>query len=155
MRTLCIAAILGTFAAVCAGQAQADGYPNMIGDWNGLVRVVNSRQSVEGQVDPAGAVITQVSLTLRISYQDEEVFVGESFVNHPRRAIVPVWGAIRSNGREGVFVNGQGGRGNLWFEAPTELEFCFANVDEAQLAAYCGMLVKGADVPRVATEDEE
>ena len=62
--------------------------------------------------------------------------------NAPGAQPVPVWGAIRSTGQEAVFVTGNGGRGQLWFNRPDRFEFCFANQTPEQMTAYCAVLNK-------------
>ncbi len=131
------------FAAVLlAASAQAAEYPDMTGSWQGEVRTVASGEQVRAEVASGGAVIQTVNLTFTVSYQDGEVFIGESMSNQPGAEPVPVWGAIRSTGREAVFVTGNGGRGQLWFNSPTRFEFCFANQTPEAMSAYCAVLDK-------------
>ena len=125
-------------AAASAQQA----YPDMLGDWNGTIRTVSSGTEVSGEVARGGAVIAEVELTLNVFHQDGEVFIGESRSNQPGATSTPVWGAIRSTGKEGVFVTATGGRGNIWFNSRSQFEFCFGNMTEAALSAYCGKLSK-------------
>ncbi len=128
-------------AFLASGVCVAD-YPNMQGVWAGTVRTVSSGEQVREQVARGGAVIQELELTFTVSYQDEEVYMGESVSNASDSQPVPVWGAIRSTGKEGVFVTANGGRGNIWFITPTQFEFCFANQTQAQMSSYCAVLDK-------------
>ena len=122
--------------------AYAADYPNMQGVWGGTVRTVSSGEQVRTQVARGGALIQDIELRLMVSYQDQEVFIGESISDLPDAEPVPVWGAIRSTGKEGVFVTANGGRGNIWFTNPDQFEFCFANQTPAQMSSYCAVLDK-------------
>ena len=122
--------------------AYAASYPDMVGDWTGTIRTVTSGSSVSEQVAPGGAVIAEVELTLSITHQDGEVFIGESRSSQPGSTGTPVWGAIRSTGTEGVFITAAGGRGNMWFRGASDFEFCYGNLNEEMLSAYCGVLNK-------------
>ena len=126
---------------VVSGAYAAD-YPNMEGVWHGTVRTVSSGEQVRAQVARGGALIQKLGLKLTVSYQDQEVFMGETISTAPDAQPVSVWGAIRSTGKEGVFVTANGGRGNIWFTTPTQFEFCFANQTPEQLSAYCAVLDK-------------
>ncbi len=122
--------------------AYAAEYPNMTGFWAGTVRTVSSGEQVRTQVDRGGALIQAIELRLTVNYQDQEVFIGESISNLPDAQPVPVWGAIRATGKEGVFVTANGGRGNIWFTTPSQFEFCYANQTPEQMSAYCAVLDK-------------
>jgi len=122
--------------------AYAADYPNMEGVWIGTVRTVSSGEQVRSEVARGGALIQELDFRFTVSYQDQEVYMGESISNAPNTQAVPVWGAIRSTGTEGVFVTANGGRGNIWFMTPTRFEFCFANQTPEQMSAYCGVLNK-------------
>ena len=124
-----------------SGACAAD-YPNMEGVWRGTVRTVSSGEQVRTQVARGGAVIQDLDFRFTVSYQDQEVYMGETASNAPDTRPVPVWGAIRSTGKEGVFVTANGGRGNIWFITPTQLEFCFANQTPERMSAYCAVLDK-------------
>ena len=117
-------------------------YPSMEGVWSGTVRTLSSGEQVRSEVARGGALIEVIELKLMVSYQDQEVFIGESTSDLPDAEPVPVWGAIRSTGDEGVFVTANGGRGNIWFTTPSQLEFCFANQTPEQMSAYCAVLDK-------------
>ena len=119
-------------------------YPDMVGVWAGSVRIVSSGSQVSDQVARGGALIQDTELTVTFNYQDREAFMGESLSSAADAQPVPVWGAIRSTGREGVFVTGNGGRGNIWFTSPDEFEFCFANQTPEQMSSYCAKLKKTA-----------
>ena len=128
--------------SVFTGTVCAAEYPNMEGVWQGQVRILASGDQVRGEVARGGALIQDVELQLTVSYQDREVFIGESLSNAADAEPVPVWGAIRSTGKEGVFVTANGGRGNIWFTGATTFEFCFANQSQEQLSSYCAVLEK-------------
>ncbi len=130
------------FSSFLAGGAYAADYPNMEGVWAGTVRTVSSGEQVRAQVARGGALIQDLELTLTVTYQDQEVFIGESISDLPDAEPVPVWGALRSTGEEGVFVTANGGRGNIWFTNPGQFEFCFANQTPEQMSAYCAVLDK-------------
>ncbi len=53
-------------------------YPDMVGLWAGEVRTVSSGEQVSSQVARGGAVIETIHLEFTVSYQDGEVFIGES-----------------------------------------------------------------------------
>ena len=114
----------------------------MTGVWSGEIRTVSSGEQVSSQVARGGAVIQDLELSFTVNYQDGEVFMGESLSNAADAVPAPVWGAIRSTGREAVFVTGNGGRGQLWFTSPTRFEFCFANQTPEAMSAYCAVLDK-------------
>ena len=122
--------------------AYAADYPNMEGVWVGTVRTVSSGEQVRTQVARGGALIQVIELTLTVTYQDQEVFIGESISDLPNALPVSVWGAIRSTGKEGVFVTANGGRGNIWFTTFSQFEYCFANQTPEQMSAYCAVLDK-------------
>ena len=123
-------------------EAIAAEYPDMTGVWLGEIRTVSSGAQVQSQVAKGGAVIQTLNLRLTISYQDGEVFIGESQSDEANTEAVPIWGAIRSTGAEAVFVTGNGGRGQLWFTSPTQFEYCFANQSQEAMGAHCAVLNK-------------
>jgi len=96
--------LLGFFVS---GACAAD-YPNMVGVWRGTVRTVSSGEQVRTQVARGGALIQELEFTFTVSYQDQDVYMGESMSNAPDAQPVPVWGAIRSTGKEGVFITANG-----------------------------------------------
>jgi hypothetical protein len=124
------------------GAAHAVEYPDMVGLWAGEVQTVSSGEQVSSQVARGGAVIETIHLEFTVSYQDGEVFIGESLSSAAGAEPVPVWGAIRSTGTQAVFVTDGGGRGQLWFNSPSRFEFCFANQTPEQMSAYCAVLDK-------------
>ena len=130
------------FLGLLMSGAYAADYPNMEGVWKGTVRTVSSGEQVRTQVARGGALIQDLELTLTVNYQDQEVFIGESMSDLPDAEPVPVWGAIRSTGKEGVFVTANGGRGNIWFTSQDQFEFCFANQTPEQMSSYCAVLDK-------------
>ncbi len=117
-------------------------YPDMVGVWKGHIRVVSSGQS--DQVASGGAVLSEVDITVTIDHQDGESFIGKSRSSDTPRnqRSTPVWGAIRSTGREAMFVTANGGRGNLWFGEENSFEYCITNLDDSAISAYCGLLTK-------------
>ena len=125
-----------------ASSTFAADYPNMEGTWSGTVRTVASGAQVRDQVAPGGALIQDIVLKLTVSYHEQEVFIGETTSSAPNSEPVSVWGAIRSNNKEGVFVTANGGRGNIWFITANQFEFCFANQTPEQMSAYCAVLDK-------------
>ena len=128
--------------SVFTGTVCAADYPSMEGVWQGQVRILASGDQVRGEVARGGALIQDIELRVTVNYQDREVFIGESLSNLADAEPVPVWGAIRSTGKEGVFVTANGGRGNIWFTSATSFEFCFANQSQEQLSSYCAVLEK-------------
>lgn len=122
----------------------ADQYPDMVGVWKGHIRAVSSGESLSDQVAKNGAVLSELDLTFTIEYQNGETFIGKSRSSTTPRgqASTPVWGAIRSNGKEAQFIAGNGGRGNLWFADGDQFEFCLTNLAEKIISAYCGILKK-------------
>ncbi len=84
------------FLSFSMSGAYAANYPNMEGVWVGTVRTVSFGDQVRSQVARGGALIQVVELKLTVTYQDQEVFMGESIADLPDAQPVPVWGAIRS-----------------------------------------------------------
>jgi len=134
--------LIALLVSIFVGNAQGANYPNMEGIWAGTVRTVASGEQVREQVARGGALIQKLNLKLTVTYQDQEVFIGESTSDAVDTEPVSVWGAIRSTGKEGVFVTANGGRGNIWFTNPNQVEFCFANQTPEQMSAYCAVLMK-------------
>ena len=130
------------FLSLVVSGAYAAEYPSMVGVWSGTVRTVSSGEQVRTQVARGGALIQQLNFKMTVSYQDEEVYMGEAMSSAADAQPVPVWGAIRSTGKEGVFVTATGGRGNIWFVTPTRFEFCYANQTPEQMSSYCAVLDK-------------
>ena len=114
----------------------------MEGRWVGNIRVVTSGTS--GQVSSGGAVISESELVFTVDYQDGETFIGRSQSSDTSgsSAGISVWGSIRSNGLEAMFVTSTGGNGLTWFENPTVFEYCYTNVTEETATAYCAVLTK-------------
>lgn len=125
-----------------ASAAHAAEYPAMEGLWTGVVRTVTSGEMVRDQVARGGVVIAEVALKFKVTYQDREVFMGESSSDATDARPVPVSGAIRSTGKEAVFVTANGGRGEIWFNSPTQFEYCFANATPEQMSSHCAVLNK-------------
>ncbi|MFT5579352.1 MAG: hypothetical protein ACI9WS_002111 [Paraglaciecola psychrophila] len=120
--------------------AFATEYPNMVGVWQGNVRIVSSGDDVA----KGGAVISNADVTVSIEYQDEETFLGNSRSSTMRKgqASLAVWGAMRSTGSEAIFVNSDGSRGNLWMKGKNSFEYCLTNLLDGIFTAYCGVLKK-------------
>ena len=137
---------VGLLLGLLTCSVSAADYPNMEGVWVGTVRSVSSGEQVRTQVARGGALIQEIELKCIVSYQDQEVFIGESSIaNAPDAQAVPVWGSIRSTGKEGVFVTAHGGRGNIWFTTPSQFEFCYANQTPEWMSSYCAVLEKQSD----------
>ena len=120
----------------------ASEYSNMVGIWKGHIRIVSSGATVANEVAKGGAVLSEVDLTVTISHQDGESFIGKSrsSATPSDEPSTPVWGALRSIGDEALFVTGNGGRGHLWLKEPNEFEYCITNLNESVITAYCGIL---------------
>jgi hypothetical protein len=134
--------LLWVFFVLLANLSYSADYPDMTGQWIGTIRTVSTGEQVRAQVARGGALIQDQEIHMDVSYQDREVFIGETTANVPDSTPISIWGAIRSTGKEGVFVTANGGRGNIWFTAPGTIKFCFANQTQEQMSAYCGMLRK-------------
>ncbi len=115
-------------------------YPDMVGAWQGNVRIVSSGDDVA----QGGAVISNVELTVTIEYQDGESFLGSSRASTTPKAqpSLTVWGAMRSTGDEAIFVNSDGSRGQLWMKGKDSFEYCLTNLLDSVFTAYCGILTK-------------
>ncbi len=128
---------------VCAQPAISAEYPTMEGVWVGNIRVVSS--GTPGQVSTGGAVITDTVLTLTIDYQDLETFIGRYRTTGTASSSEgsSLWGSIRSNGEEAMFVTSTGGNGLIWFENDSRFEYCYTNVTaEEVITAFCAVLTK-------------
>jgi len=126
---------------VCSFASAAD-YPNMEGVWRGQVKIIES--GIGKGVSSGGMSITESELDVTIEHQLEESFIGKSrsSTTPSSQASTRVWGSIRSNGKEAIFLTGNGGRGQIWFETNTRFEFCVTNLSEETVAAYCAILNK-------------
>ncbi len=136
--------LLLVFPLVALFPANAESYPDMVGKWSGEVRVIESGRATEGIVAQGGMQVRNVHLVLTIDAQQEETFMGRSR-NSQTPADQPsarVWGTIRSKGTEAIFITGTGARGQLWFNTPTEFEFCLTSINEELVSAYCATLTK-------------
>ncbi|MFT6438199.1 MAG: hypothetical protein ACJAVI_006285 [Candidatus Azotimanducaceae bacterium] len=119
-------------------------YPHMEGIWKGNVRIIES--GIAQGVSSGGMNITETELIVTIEYQVEESFIGKSrSTSTPSsEASTRVWGSIRSNGKEAIFLTGNGGRGQIWFENDTRFEFCVTSESADAVTAYCAVLNKVA-----------
>ena len=127
-----------TFSAFSIG---AQEYPDMVGTWSGSVRVVSAGT---GEVAQGGMVISEMSIRVMIDHQDEESYMGrirtsQMSSNEPSNR---VWGTIRSNGKEALFITSGNARGQLWFNGDSEFEYCTTNMQEDLVQAYCAILAK-------------
>ncbi|MCH7816787.1 MAG: hypothetical protein IIC60_09495 [Proteobacteria bacterium] len=129
---------------LCAQTGISAEYPNMEGQWVGHIRVVTSGTSETGQVSSGGAIISESELVFTVDYQDGATFIGRSRSSNASgsTAGVSVYGSIRSNGKEAMFVTSTGGNGLIWFENPTAFEYCYTNLSENTATAYCAKLSK-------------
>lgn len=127
---------------VCSQSAIAADYPSMEGVWVANIRVVSS--GLPGQVASGGAVITETELILTIDYQDRETFIGRYHSSDVSSSSedASLWGSIRSNGEEAMFVTSTGGNGLIWFENDTHFEYCYTNVTEEVITAFCAEMTK-------------
>lgn len=125
---------------------QAQTYPDMVGVWRGLVRVVSSGNIENDRLDQGGVIINEIMLEVHIDAQDGETFVGRSrLANAPASdSGTHVWGSIRSSGDEALFITANGSRGHLWFEGETSFEYCLTNLseEESSITSYCATLEK-------------
>ena len=119
----------------------ADSYPDMVGVWRGDVRLVQA--GVSG-LAKGGMMVSDVKTTVTIEAQDGESFMGKTRNTQmtSNQASNRVWGTIRSNGKEALFITSAGARGKIWFENEKRLEFCVTNLQEEQATAYCANLDK-------------
>jgi hypothetical protein len=117
-------------------------YPHMEGTWKGNVRIIES--GIAQGVSSGGMNITEAELIVTIEHQVEESFIGKSrSTSTPsNQASTRVWGSIRSNGKEAIFLTGNGGRGQIWFENDTRFEFCVTSESLETVTAYCAVLNK-------------
>jgi len=121
--------------------AVAQEYPDMVGTWSGGVRVVSSGT---GEVAQGGMLISEMSIRIMIDHQDEESYMGRIRTsrmssNDPSNR---VWGTIRSNGEEALFITSGNASGQLWFHSDSEFEYCTTNMQEDVVQAYCATLAK-------------
>ena len=116
-------------------------YPDMVGVWRGDVRLVQA--GVTG-IAKGGMMVSDVKTTVTIEAQDGESFMGKTRNTQMTgsQASNRVWGTIRSNGKEAIFITSAGARGQIWFENEKRLEFCVTNLQEKQATAYCAHLDK-------------
>lgn len=134
----------GWLLLVSVATANAQGYPDMVGLWQGAVRVVSSGNADNDRLDRGGIIISEIELLLTIDAQDGETFIGRSRVS-TTPADNPgsrVWGSIRSAGDEALFITETGARGHLWFDGPNTFEYCLTSLSEGVLTSYCAKLAK-------------
>lgn len=122
----------------------AQNYPEMTGLWKGHIRIVTSPSLSSDDLVAGGVIISEADLELTIVAQDGEVFIGSSRLSTMTRGAAPiqVYGAIRSTGREGIFIDSLGGHGQLWFEDSNNFEYCYSSLSTASIVSYCAKLQK-------------
>ena len=122
----------------------AQNYPEMTGIWKGHIRIVTSPNLSSDDLAARGVIISEVDLELTIIAQDGEVFIGTSRLSSMARGAdsIHVYGAIRSTGREGLFIDSLGGHGQLWFEDSNNFEYCYSSLGVESIVSYCAKLQK-------------
>lgn len=135
---------LSIFLLFCVSQSLslAAEYPDMVGVWKGHLRTMNSGG---GQVAQGGVVLAEVDATVTIEHQDGETFIGKVRLSNMGKdePSIRLWGAIRSNGQEAVFIGGNGARGPIWFLDENSYEFCNTDLsNDGVMTAYCGVFSK-------------
>ena len=121
--------------------AVAQEYPDMVGTWSGSVRVVSAGT---GEVAQGGMLISEMSIRVMIDHQDQESYMGRIRTSQMSSSDPSnrVWGTIRSNGEEALFITSANARGQLWFQGDSEFEYCTTNMQEEVVQAYCAKLAK-------------
>jgi hypothetical protein len=124
-----------------AFSAWAQDYPDMVGTWSGSVRVVSSGT---GEVAQGGMLISEMNIRIMIDHQDQESYMGRIRTSQMSSSDPSnrVWGTIRSNGEEALFITSGNARGQLWFHGDSEFEYCTTNMQEELVRAYCAKLAK-------------
>ncbi len=119
-------------------------YPEMTGLWKGHIRIVTSPNLSSDDLVAGGVIISEADLELTIIAQDGEVFMGTSRLSTMESGSAPirVYGAIRSTGKEGLFIDSLGGHGQLWFEDSNNFEYCYSSLGTASIVSYCAKLQK-------------
>ena len=140
METSCRTALTWVLLVFSIPAAAAD-YPDMVGTWSGKVRIVSAGT---GEVAKGGMMISEIDLRVMIDHQDRESFMGRTrnsqmSSNDPSNR---VWGTIRSNGSEALFITSGGAKGQLWFNGSNAFEYCVTNRQDQQVQAYCAELTK-------------
>lgn len=121
--------------------ARSENYPDMVGVWKADLRTISS----SGEVARGGMVVSEVTATVTIDFQDREVFLGKVRLSSMGKndPSVKMWGAIRSNGEEAMFIGDDGTRGPIWFKDEKTYEFCVTNLsDDGAMMGYCGVFEK-------------
>lgn len=134
------------FLAFTAFNSNAAEYPDMVGAWLGTVRVVESG-GANSEVARGGMNIRDTDLKVQIQAQDGETFMGYtlSSATPSNQTSARVWGTIRSNAEEAIFITSNGARGQIWFQDASTFEFCVTNLDDELFTAYCATLSKEAE----------
>lgn len=122
----------------------AQSYPEMTGLWKGHIRIVTSPNLSSDDLAAGGVIISEADLELLIIAQDGEVFIGTSRLSTMTSGADPiqVYGAIRSTGKEGLFIDSLGGHGQLWFEDNNNFEYCYSSLRADSIVSYCAKLQK-------------
>ena len=133
------------FLGCLSGLVYAADYPDMVGVWKAELRTISSGG---GQVAQGGMVVSEVEAIVRIDHQDREVFLGKVRLSSMTKndPSVTMWGTIRSNGKEALFIGSDGTRGPIWFIDDRSYEFCVTNLaEDGAMMAYCGVFHKQVD----------
>ena len=121
--------------------SRAENYPDMVGIWKADLRTISS----SGEVAKGGMVVSEISATVTIDFQDREVFMGKVRLSSMGKndPSTKMWGTIRSNGKEAMFIGSDGTRGPIWFTDEKTYEFCVTNLsDSGAMMGYCGVFKK-------------
>ncbi len=117
-------------------------YPDMVGIWKAQLRTIGAGGD---QVAKGGMVISEVEAVVTIDHQDREVFLGKVRLSSMTRndPSTTLWGAIRSNGEEAMFIGSDGTGGPIWFLDENSYEFCVTHLaDDGAMTGYCGVFHK-------------
>ncbi len=125
--------------------SSAQDYPDMVGVWKADLRTISAGG---GQVADGGMVISEIGATVTIEHQDREVFLGKVRLSTMTKndPSTTMWGTIRSNGKEAMFIGSDGTRGPIWFIDDKSYEFCVTNLaEDGSMMGYCGVFKKESD----------
>lgn len=144
MRKITLSTLCLISAILVATQSSAQDYPEMVGLWTGTVRVVSSGNIDNDRLDVGGMIITEIELLFTVDAQDGETFIGRSKTSTEPQSNpgTHVWGSIRSNGQEALFISDSGARGQIWFSSDTSFEYCLTDLADDAISAYCANLTK-------------
>ena len=143
MTRIAILLLLSFFPHVLSAADQPEqAYPDMVGVWKAHLRTISAGG---GQVAKGGMVISEIDATVTIEHQDQEVFLGKVRLSTMTKndPSTKIWGAIRSDGKEAMFIGSDGTRGPIWFIDDTSYEFCVTNLaEDGAMMGYCGIFRK-------------